>query len=113
LVAGVVEQADQAQLRPVGGGGKQHRRGRVPAAVVDDEQLVADAESVEQRPHPVEEDRQHLLLVVHRHDDGEIRNLLAHRAHPQLLFGPHQVRTPERGKKMLSSVNWQLLAGDS
>jgi hypothetical protein len=82
LMTTVAEQTDHAQLSPVLRSREQQRRGLVPAAVVDHDQLVGDAESVQQRPHPREEHRQHLLLVVHRYDDGERRLIGSHTPGP-------------------------------
>ena len=72
LVAGVGAQPHDAQLRPLAAQPLQQHGGGVPAAVVDGQHLVAVAEPVQHRPQPLDEQRQHVLLVVHGDDDGQL-----------------------------------------
>ena len=51
---------------------------RLPSSTKSE--FVGDPEPVQERPHPREEHRQHLLLVVHRYDDGERRLIGSHKA---------------------------------
>ena len=72
LVAGVGAQPHHAHLRPLPAQPLEQHGRRVVGAVVDAEHLVADPPALRHRPQPVDEQRQDLLLVVHRDDHGEV-----------------------------------------
>ena len=61
--------------------GLEQARRRVTAAVVDEEELPAPPERRERRGDPAVQLAQVLLLVVDRHDEGEIRPPSAHLGH--------------------------------
>src|SRR3989338_1666845 len=54
----------------------QYRGGTVAAAVVDEHDLIADAESVERRIEPVEQGLQAMLLVIDGDDDGKLKGCI-------------------------------------
>ncbi len=74
LVPGVGAQAHDAQLRPLAVVALEQRGRQVLAAVVDRDDLVGRVHGVEERSEPLDEEGEHLLLVVHRDDHGQLRN---------------------------------------
>src|SRR5450631_2029639 len=66
----------------------QHRYGPVPAAVVDENALIGNAERIERRIQPREQGRQHLFFVIDRDDDAELWIRGAHRAHESAATAP-------------------------
>ena len=72
LVPGVGPQPHDAHLRPLAAQPlQQHRRG-VGGPVVDAEDLVRHAPPVGHGAQPLDEERQHRLLVVDRDDDAQV-----------------------------------------
>src|SRR5204862_3855664 len=68
-----VEQNDAGDVRPSQELVLENRRRAVPAAVVDEQHFVGNAELVERRVKAIEKRLQSCLLVVDGDDDGETR----------------------------------------
>src|SRR5262249_37575204 len=72
--------------------------GLIRRSAVDEQNLVRAAEPLKHRMQSFEQDHNRLLLVVHRHNDRDLRGLLRHRLHPvsrALLY----TREPYRATK--------------
>src|SRR2546423_1773572 len=70
LASEVARQRDVAVARIVLGLGLEHDAARVAAAVVDEDRFRRGVEFAEQRVQPLEEHRQHRLLVEHGDDQA-------------------------------------------
>ncbi|MGX1271760.1 hypothetical protein RKD18_004954 [Streptomyces phaeoluteigriseus] len=70
-MAGVPAQADHAQLGPAEAERGEQLGGTVGAAVVDGDDLVADAQPGEDRTQPAHQRGKDLFLVVHGYDDRQ------------------------------------------
>jgi hypothetical protein len=75
LMAAVTPQPHDPQLRPLPAHHLEHYRRGVLAAVVDGHHLVRHPEPVEHRPHPLGEQRQHVLLVEDGYDNRQPRHI--------------------------------------
>ncbi len=102
LVAGVGPQPDHPQLRPLAAQPLEEDGRGVAGAVVDGEDLVGHAPGLGEGPEPLDEERQDVLLVEHRDDDGQLGGGLRHaarvRGRPRAPPVPRRDRACGRGR---------------